>query len=66
MESLVSIINSIRRSIGNQWRFVRTGLIRQNLGERVTTRAAAFCTRWSCLITFLGDIVTNYNSQALM
>ena len=31
-----------------------TGVIWQNLGETVTTRAAAFCTPWSCLITRIG------------
>ena len=32
----------------------KNGVIWQKLGERVADRAAAFCIRWSCLITFLG------------
>ena len=32
----------------------KNGVIWQKLGERVANRAAALCTRWSCLITFLG------------
>jgi len=39
---MVRILNSIRRSIGSQWRFLRTGVMWQNFGETVTTRAAAF------------------------
>ena len=33
----------------------KNGVIWQKLGERVADRAAAFCIRWSCLITFLGE-----------
>ena len=32
----------------------KNGVIWQKLGERAADRAAAFCIRWSCLITFLG------------
>ena len=43
---------------GSQSRFIRTSVVSQNFGERVT-RAAAFCTRWSGLITFLGKSYSN-------
>ena len=51
---MVSILNSIRSSIGSKWGCARTGVIWQGFGETVTAGAAAFCTRWNCLIKCLG------------
>ena len=63
MESLVSNSKYFKFNPkiirGSQSRFIRTSVISQNFGERVTTRAAAFCRRWSGLITFLGKPYSN-------
>ena len=63
MESLVSNSKYFKFNPkinrGSQSRFIRTSVISQNFGERVTIRAAAFCTRWSGLITFLGKPYSN-------
>ena len=50
------ILNLIRSETGNQCRSNKIGVVWSNLRELVISRAAAFCTDLSFLITLFGTL----------
>ena len=51
-----SILNLIRSETGSQWRSNKIGVMWSYLREPVISRAAAFCTDWSFLMTYFGTL----------